>query len=182
MDGDSSSASRGTLRWVVETVLMVVVAFFLAQAVRAYAVAPYVVPSESMVPTMQISDRFLADRFTYRFLRQPKAGDIVIFDEPGGKRTFVKRVIATEGQQIDVREGAVYINGKPLVEPYTHGLPTELGSVELPLVVPKGYVWLMGDNRTNSTDSRWFGAVPLSTVRGHAVALYWPAARAGALH
>ena len=106
MEPTETSTSRGTFRWIVETVVMVVVAFFLAQGVRAYAVAPFIVPSESMVPTMQISDRFLADRFTYRFLRQPKQGDIVIFDEPGGSRTFVKRVIATQGQKVDVRDGA----------------------------------------------------------------------------
>ena len=161
---------------------MVAAAFFIAQAVRAYAVAPFIVPSESMVPTMKISDRFLADRFTYRFVRRPKSGDIVVFDEPGGKRTFVKRVIATSGQRVDVHDGAVYVEGKRLDEPYTHGLPTDPGSVALPIVVPAGDVWLMGDNRTNSTDSRWFGPVPVATVRGHAVALYWPLTRAGALH
>jgi signal peptidase I len=182
MDYDDPTPSRGTTRWVLETLVMVAVAFFLAQAIRAYAVAPFIVPSESMVPTMKISDRFLADRFTYRFVRQPTRGDIVIFDEPEGKRTFVKRVIATEGQQVDIRDGAVYVDGRRIAEPYVHGANTETGSIEMPFTVPKGYVWLMGDNRTNSTDSRWFGPVPLSTVRGHAFALYWPLSRAGALH
>lgn len=182
MEPGENTTGRGTLRWVIETLAMVAVAFFLAQAVRAYAVAPFIVPSESMVPTMKISDRFLADRFTYRFLHQPKQGDIVIFDEPGGSRTFVKRVIAVAGQQVDVHDGAVWVDGTRLTEPYTHGVQTEPGSVELPITVPPGYVWVMGDNRTNSTDSRWFGPIPLSTVRGHAVVLYWPLARAGALH
>ncbi len=176
-----SGQARSTVRWILETLVMVAAAFFLAQVVRAYAVAPYIVPSESMIPTMQISDRFLADRFTYRFLHSPKQGDIVIFDEPGGSRTFVKRVVAVGGQTVDVRDGAVYVNGKRLSEPYTHGATTEPGDIELPYTVPQGSVWLMGDNRPNSTDSRWFGAVPLSTVRGHAVALYWPLARAGSL-
>lgn len=182
MTDNGSSDARGTIRWVAETAIMIVAAFFLAQVVRAYAVAPFVVPSESMVPTMKVSDRFLADRFTYRFIRQPQRGDIVIFDEPGGKRTLVKRVIATEGQRVDVRDGGVYVDGRRLSEPYTHGLTTERGSVSLPLVIPRGYVWVMGDNRTNSTDSRWFGPIALSTVRGHAFALYWPLAHAGALH
>ena len=182
MEPDNTSVSRGTARWVAETLVMVAIAFFVAQAVRAYAVAPFIVPSESMVPTMKISDRFLADRFTYRFVREPKPGDIVVFDEPGGKRTFVKRVIATAGQQVDVRDGSVYVDGRRLDEPYTHGVPTDPGSIDLPTTVPEGQVWLMGDNRTNSTDSRWFGTVPLSTVRGHAVALYWPLSRVGALH
>jgi signal peptidase I len=182
MEQSGTPKSRSTVRWVLETLLMVAAAFFLAQAIRAYAVAPFIVPSESMVPTMQISDRFLADRFTYRLLREPKQGDIVIFDEPGGTRTFVKRVIATAGQEVDVRDGAVYVDGKRLAEPYTHGAPSDPGSIELPIKVPAGHVWLMGDNRTNSTDSRWFGPVPLSTVRGHAIALYWPLSRVGALH
>jgi signal peptidase I len=182
VEPSDTSASRGTVRWIIETLAMVAVAFFLAQAVRAYAVAPFIVPSESMVPTMRVSDRFLADRFTYRFLHQPKPGDIVIFDEPGGKRTFVKRVIATGGQTVDVHDGHVYVDGKRLNEPYTHGANSQPGDIGLPIKIPAGSVWLMGDNRTNSTDSRWFGPVPLSTVRGHAVVLYWPLSRAGALH
>ncbi len=182
MTDENSSEKRGGLRWVLETLAMIVAAFFLAQVVRAYAVAPFVVPSESMVPTMRVSDRFLADRFTYRFIRQPQRGDIVIFDEPGGNRTLVKRVIATEGQRVDVRDGAVYVDGKRLIEPYTHGLPSDAGTVAVPVIVPKGCVWVMGDNRTNSTDSRWFGPIPVSTIRGHAFALYWPLAHAGALH
>lgn len=181
MEQDGTPKSRGTARWVVETLLMVAAAFFLAQAIRAYAVAPFIVPSESMVPTMQISDRFLADRFTYH-LRDPRQGDIVIFDEPGGKRTFVKRVIATAGQEVDVHDGAVYVDGKRLAEPYTHGAPSDPGSIDLPIKVPAGHVWLMGDNRTNSTDSRWFGPVRLAAVRGHAIALYWPLSRVGTLH
>ena len=137
MDQNDGGTNRGTVRWIVETVLMVAVAFFLAQGVRAYAVAPFIVPSESMVPTMQISDRFLADRFTYRFVRQPKPGDIVIFDEPGGKRTFVKRVIATAGQEVDVRDGGVYVDGKRLSEPYTHGQPSDPEASNCPWSCPK---------------------------------------------
>lgn len=95
-------------------------------------------------------------------------------------RTLIKRVIATEGQTVDLRDGKVYVDGVALDEPYTDGLPSyplnTVGTVDIsyPYTIPKGDVWVMGDNRTNSSDSRYFGPIDKDTVFGKAFAIYWP--------
>ena len=96
---------------------------------------------------------------------------------------LIKRVIATGGQTVDLRDGVVYVDGVPLDEPYTQGKPSnDLNSgITYPYTVPEGHVWVMGDNRTNSADSRAFGAIPLESVTGHAVLRYWPLDRIGTL-
>jgi len=169
-------------RWLVETALLILVAFALAQGVRYFVGEPYVIPTGSMVPTIDIGDRVIAEKLTFRFARQPRAGDVVVFSDPADRHPqLIKRVIATEGQTVDIRDNAVYVDGKRLQEPYTHGKPTTPGTVTTPLVVPAGRVWLMGDNRTNSADSRYFGSQPLSAVRGRAFWTYWPPRAFGAL-
>ena len=96
---------------------------------------------------------------------------------------LIKRVIATGGQTVDLRDGAVYVDGVRLDEPYTQGKPSnDLNSgIQYPYVVPEGYVWVMGDNRTNSADSRAFGAVNMEDITGRAVFRYWPLDRIGTL-
>lgn len=169
------------LRWMGELVAMVALAFLLATVIRTFVVQPYVVPSGSMIPAIEIGDRVLANKFIYRF-RDPEIGDIVVLDDPTGTvPTLIKRVIATEGQIVDLDEGTVTVDGKPLDEPYTFGKPSEPQTVPMPYTVPSDAVWLMGDNRTNSQDSRYFGAVPLSEVRGQAFWRFWPLDRIGAM-
>jgi signal peptidase I len=168
-------------RWLGELVLMVALAFLLASGIRAYVIQPYVIPSSSMEPTIEISDRVLANKFIYRF-DEPQRGDIVVLDDPTGTvQTLIKRVIATGGQTVDLQDGKVVVDGQVLAEPYTHGQPSEPMVVEMPYLVPEDSVWLMGDNRTNSADSRVFGAVPLSEVRGKAMFTFWPLDRLGGL-
>jgi len=169
-------------RWLVETALLILVAFALAQGIRTFIGEPYVIPTGSMVPTIGIGDRVIAEKLTFRFVRKPARGDIVVFSDPRGSRPqLIKRVIATEGQTVDIRGDAVYVDGKMLVEPYTHGKPTTLGSVATPVRVPTGHLWLMGDNRTNSADSRFIGTQPVSAIRGRALLTYWPPRAFGAL-
>ncbi|GAV31281.1 signal peptidase I [Coriobacteriaceae bacterium EMTCatB1] len=164
-------------RWLLELVVMVAIAFALATVVRAYVVQPYVIPSGSMIPTIEIQERVLANKFIYRF-EKPKPGDIVVLDDPTGSvPTLIKRVVAVEGQTIDIEDGSVIVDGKRLDEPYTHGKRTEPGPVPLPLTIPKGYVWVMGDNRPNSSDSRVFGPVPMRSIHGKAVLRIWPLSR-----
>lgn len=169
-------------RWLIETVLLVALAFALAQGIKTFLVQPFVIPTGSMIPTIQIGDRVLADKLVYRFIRKPQYGDIVVFDDPTGAHPqLIKRVIATEGQTVDVRDGAVWVDGKRLDEPYTYGKRTDPGSVGLPFRVSEGSVWLMGDNRPDSGDSRFFGERPVSTVRGRAFWTYWPPSHFGDL-
>jgi len=169
-------------RWLIETVILVALAFALAQGIRAFVIQPFVIPTGSMIPTIEIGDRVLAEKVSYRFFDEPAAGDIVVFDDPTGEHPqLIKRVIATEGQTVDVRDGSVFVDGEELVEPYTHGKPTDPGEVALPVTVPAGYVWLMGDNRPNSGDSRFFGPRPVETVKGRAFWTYWPLSRFGTL-
>lgn len=168
-------------RWLAELVLMVGLAFLLASGIRTFVIQPYVIPTGSMIPTIELQDRVVANKFIYRF-KDPKRGDIVVLDDPTGTvPTLIKRVIATGGQTVDLKDGLVYVDGVALDEPYTHGQPSEPMVVQMPYAVPDGYVWLMGDNRTNSADSRVFGAVPLSKIRGEAIFRFWPLDRIGTL-
>jgi signal peptidase I len=124
----------------------------------------------------------VAEKLTFRFTRQPLVGDIVVFADPQGQHPqLIKRVIATAGQTVDIKDNAVWVDGKKLVEPYTHGRPTVPGTVTTPFTVPPDQVWLMGDNRPNSRDSRFFGSQPVSIVRGRAIWKYWPPQAFGAL-
>ncbi|HEY5549282.1 MAG TPA: signal peptidase I [Coriobacteriia bacterium] len=168
-------------RQIAEFLVTLAIAFAVAQAVRTWVIQPFVVPTGSMLPTIQLSDQVLANKFILRF-RPPVRGDIVVLDDPTGQvGTLIKRVIATGGQTVDIRDGKVWIDGTALVEPYTHGQPNELGPLPMPYKIPADSVWVMGDNRTQSQDSRWFGAVSLSAVHGKAFFIYWPWARIGDL-
>ncbi|MDP2182875.1 MAG: signal peptidase I [Actinomycetota bacterium] len=181
VSGDSHHRHQSVWRWLLETVLLVALAFLLAQGIKTFIVQPFVIPTGSMIPTIEEKDRILAEKVTFR-LTDPKVGDIVVFDDPTGAHPqLIKRVVATAGQTIDIRDGAVYVNGKRLNEPYTHGRRTDPGTVPMPVTVPDGQVWLMGDNRPNSGDSRFLGPQPLSGVHGHAFFTYWPPNRVGAL-
>ncbi len=168
-------------RWLAELAVMVALAFLLASGIRAFVVQPYVVPTGSMIPTIEIQDRIIANKFIYRF-GEPEVKDIVVLDDPTGNvDTLVKRVIAVGGQTVDLEDGMVVVDGVVLDEPYTYGQRSEPMVQPMPYVVPEGSVWLMGDNRTNSADSRVFGAVPLSDIRGKAFLCYWPIDRIGEL-
>ncbi len=176
----ASEPSAG--RMILETVVLVAVAFVLAQGIKTFVIQPFVIPTGSMIPTIEIGDRVLAEKLTYRFTREPVVGDIVVFDDPTGQHPqLIKRVVATEGMTVDVRDGAVWVDGERLDEPYTHGRPSDPGTVPLPVEIAEGEVWLMGDNRPNSGDSRFFGPRPVETVRGRAFWTYWPPSRFGDL-
>lgn len=164
-------------RWATETLLMIVLAFVVAMGIRTFVIETYEIPSGSMIPTIQIGERVLVNKFIYRFT-SPKAGDIVVFADPTHSTpNLIKRVIAVGGQTVDVDNGHVIVDGKVLNEPYTQGADNQPGDVQLPVKIPKGYIWVMGDNRTNSYDSRWFGAQPVSAVRGKAIMRIWPFTR-----
>ncbi len=148
---------------------------------RTFVFVPYEIPSGSMERTIMTNDRVFSEKVSYYF-RTPAKGDIVTFADPEVPgRTLIKRVIATEGQVVDIRDGSLFIDGVAQDEPYVLGKPTNKLSymrpglaLTFPFTVPKGNIWVMGDNRTASQDSRYFGAVPVSSVSGKAIVIYWP--------
>jgi len=183
-DETAPAPRPGALRQILEFLATLAIAFLVAQAVRTWVIQPFVVPTGSMLPTIQLSDQVLANKFIYRFSK-PQYTDIVVLDDPAGQvGTLIKRVIAVGGQTVDLKDGKVVVDGTPLVESYTHGQPSDLlpgSNVTFPVKIPSDSVWVMGDNRTQSQDSRWFGPVPLSSVHGRAFYIYWPWARIGEL-
>lgn len=156
-----------------ELPLLLVAAVVVAFLLKTFIVQPFWVPTGSMIPTIMPNDRVLALKFVYRFTH-PKQGDIVVFLPPNGEnKDYIKRVVAVSGQRIKIIDGVVYINGKPLKEDYLH--PDYFDSGSMPeVVVPRGHVFVMGDNRPNSLDSRVFGPIPEESIIGKAVMIYWP--------
>ena len=133
-----------------------------------------------MEETIMTGDYIFAEKLSYQF-GEPEQGDIAVFADPQiPSRTLVKRVIATEGQTINLVDGKVYVDGTELPEFYTLGQPTyplfTAGNVSIsyPYTIPEGCVWMMGDNRTNSLDSRYFGPIDEDTLFGKAILIYWP--------
>ena len=166
----------------LEFLIILLVAFALVFGlVKPFVLEAFRVPSESMVPTLEVGDRFLANKFIYR-IREPERGDIIVFRSvEGGDEDLVKRVVAVAEDEVAVESGVLRVNGVTQNEPFTNkGFPDD-GSFFGPMRVPEGEVFVMGDNRANSRDSRFFGPVPLENIEGEAVASFWPPSRIGVL-
>jgi signal peptidase I len=190
--GKSKARRSSTSRTILEYVILAAVAIAVALLIQAFLVKPYRIPSASMENTLLIGDRVLVDRISWRFA-DPKRGDIVVFHPPFDGPVLIKRIIGLPGDEVSLRNGSVYINGKLLDEPYvrrvdgqpeptqpfSNGLPWSLQS---PYKVPEGSYFVMGDNRTDSGDSREFGPVKRSQFVGRAFARYWPPGRIGGVH
>lgn len=173
----------GFLRSAIELVVMFVIILAITFGITNYVVTPYQIPSESMTTTILEGDRVLSEKVSY-YGGSPEPGQIVTFNDVDDEGSvLIKRCIATAGQTVDLRDGEVYVDGQRLEEPYTQGRPSyDLESdVTYPHTVAEGCIWVMGDNRTNSLDSRWFGDVPLENVTGHAFFRYWPIDRIGGM-
>ena len=183
-------------RVFTEYVVILVVALGVAFLLQAFVVKPYKIPSPSMVPTLDPGDRVLVARFLYHFTT-PAHGDIAVFKYPLDTRVvFIKRVIGLPGDVLSLRDGHVYVNGRQLSEPYVakiNGQPAptqpappiagstiaEPWSLNRPYKVPPGTYFMMGDNRTDSDDSRVWGPVPARDLIGKAFFRYWPLSRIG---
>jgi signal peptidase I len=165
----------------LEIALIVALAIALAVSVQAYAVKPYRIPSESMEPTLQVGDQVIVNRVSHHLGAQPEVGDIVVFHPPTAtSETFIKRVVGVSGDRIAVSGGRVVRNGELQEEPYARPCGNGSGcDVPRAVRIPDGHVYVMGDNRGASQDSRVWGTVPVSRVIGEAVAIYWPPDRAG---
>ena len=182
------------IRVTVDWIVTIVGAVAIVLLVKAFVINPYRIPSSSMEPTLhcaqpasgceaRFSDRVLANRFIYH-VRDPERGEIVVFQTPeaaqikcGAGGTFVKRPVGMPGETVEVRlergEGYVYVNGRKLDEPYID--PARRSTEEFgPVKVPQGSYFMMGDNRSQSCDSREWGSVPRDNLIGKVFATYWP--------
>jgi signal peptidase I len=177
---------RVALDWVITIAVAVALVFLI----KWFVVNPYRIPSSSMEPTLhcarsgpgceaRFSDRVLADRLIYRF-RDPHRGEIVVFTTPplaklrcGAGGTFVKRVIGLPGETWEERNGTVYINGKPLKEPYIKSDRRDFQTHSAVHIGQHQY-FMMGDNRQSSCDSRVWGTVPRKNIIGEVFMTYWP--------
>ena len=175
-------------RFLLSLGVMVAIVVLITFALRTFVFVPYEIPSGSMEETIMTGDMVFSEKVSYYF-RAPGRGDIVTFDDPEVEgRTLIKRVIAVGGQSVDLRDGSVYVDGVKLDEPYTLGKKSYPLShtaadadVTFPYTVPEGELWVMGDNRTASQDSRYFGSIPANTVTGRAALIYWPVSDFGML-
>ena len=160
---------------VAELVFTALVAFVLVFGfVRPFVVEAYRIPTESMVPTLEVGDRVLANKFIYR-LTDPERRDIVVFDsvDEDDDQTLIKRVVGVAGDEIQVQGGVLYVNGEAQDEPYLNDADLSRGFYG-PTVVPEGHIFVMGDNRGNSADSRVFGPLLLENLKGEAFMRFWP--------
>lgn len=168
-------------------------AIILALIIRTFIVQAFRIPSGSMEDTLLVGDFLLANKFIYGAkvpflnvrlpaIQKPKQGDIVIFKYPRDpSKDFIKRVVATQGQTVEIREKEVFVDGRKVLEPpkskhiYPDILPSSISMRDNfgPVVVPSGCLFVMGDNRDNSQDSRYWGMLPFDNVKGKAMILYW---------
>lgn len=178
-----SEPRRSAVREVVEWVVIIAAAVGFAILLRTYVVEPYEIPSESMINTIQVGDRILGEKISY-LTRDPEAGEVVTFRDPeDASTTLIKRIIATPGQTIDLQDGVVYVDGVALDEPYTLGKETDpierhastlSDSISYPYTLGDDEYWVMGDNRTNSLDSRYFGPITRDMITSRAWVTFWP--------
>jgi signal peptidase I len=193
---DKGQLSGGFFRGIVsrENIEAIIIAVVLALIIRTFIVQAFKIPSGSMEPTLLIGDHILVNKFIYGItvpftekkifqFRQPQRGDVIVFifpEDPG--KDFIKRVIAVEGEQVQIKDKNIFINGKPFNDPYgvyrdpavIQGWGAERYRDNFgPVTVPPHAVFVMGDNRDKSYDSRFWGYVDLSKVRGKAFLIYW---------
>ena len=160
---------RGNALLVVGAALLVTLVL-----VRIFVAEPFRIPSESMVPTLKPGDQALVNKLA----GEPHRGDLIAFHAPRTGEILLKRVVATGGQRVGIEDGVLVVDGRRQHERYTD--PDAIDSVYFgPVTVPRGAVFVLGDNRANSEDSRQFGSVPSDRVIGRAAAIVWPPGRWG---
>ena len=185
----AAAKTKSAFREYAEAILM---ALILALFIRTFIVQAFKIPSGSMIPTLEVGDHILVNKLSYglrmpfleRYLlqySQPQRNDVVVFIYPEDRsKDFIKRVIAVAGDTVEVRSKKVFINGKQIEDPHGHFMgydpqagATGSGDDFAPKTVPQNHIFVMGDNRDRSYDSRFWGFVDLSDVRGKAFLIYW---------
>ncbi|MEW5766997.1 MAG: signal peptidase I [bacterium] len=185
---------------IYEYVEVVVTALILALIIRTFVIQAFKIPSESMVPTLKIRDHLFVCKFIYGLpipltdkhilkWHDPQRGDVIVFRYPKDPSIdFIKRIIGLPGDKIIIKNKQVYINGKPLIEPYkVHSNPMPFSSMfnstqdnwDTPRIIPPDSYFVMGDNRDNSRDSRFWGVLKRDYIKGKALFIYWPPFRIG---
>jgi signal peptidase I len=165
----------------------ILIAFLVAFVIRLYVVQAFKIPSGSMRPTLIEGDKLFVNKFIYRF-HHPERGDIVVFKYPQDmKKDFIKRLVAFEGETVEIRDGKIYVDGKPLTDPDSFGKfyyynHDPFGGPGEKIKIPKDSYYVLGDNSANSTDSRFWGFVPKKNVLGKAIFRWWPLNRVGSLN
>jgi signal peptidase I len=176
------SSTRNIVEWVAVIVGAVVVALLI----KTFVVQAFRIPSESMVPTLEMGDRVLVNKLSYD-AHDLNRGDVVVFVRPDNlpaapdePKDLIKRVIGLPGDEVVTRNGELYVNDRLLVEPYLPpGTPTF--GIDQGITVPEGEVLVLGDNRENSSDGRVFGTIDEDSVVGRAFTIMWPPGRIAAL-
>jgi len=174
-----ASAFRGAVEWIV----ILVGALIVALVVKTFLLQAFYIPSASMEPTLKVGDRVLVNKLSYDF-HDVRRGDIVVFGSPPGEdnpeiKDLIKRVIGLPDETVEGHDGRVFINGNPVKEPY---LPAGTTTSSFPPEkIPPGHLWVMGDNRSNSKDSRFFKTISEKLVVGRAFVRVWPLSSVGLL-
>jgi signal peptidase I len=180
----SAVKKKSKVREYAETL---VIALVIALFVRTFVVQAFKIPSSSMEPTLLIGDHILVNKFIYGIripvvgekvltFSKPQRGDVIVFIFPNDRsKDYIKRVIGLPGEKVEIKERKIYINDRPIEDPWGHfsswgpGVRDTYG----PITVPAHSLFVMGDNRDNSEDSRYWGFVPLNDVLGKAFVMYW---------
>jgi len=183
----------GFTRFRKDWIEPVLIAFILAMIIRSFIMAPFKIPSGSMEDTLLVGDQLMAVKFIYGFrvpfankfivrFRDPKPGEVIVFKYPQDpSKDFIKRCIAVGGQTVEIRDKEVFVDGVKFELPKdakfidSQVLPRQYGPRDnlQPQTVPKGHMFVMGDNRDNSNDSRFWGYVPYENVIGKAIIIWW---------
>lgn len=176
---------KSIVREYVEAILIAVV---LALFIRTFVVQAFKIPSGSMIPTLLIGDHLLVNKFLYGIkipfsgktlipIKDPVRGDIIVFKYPRDKSIdYIKRVIGTPGDIVEIKKQVITINGEKIDDPYAYFAPTNMRPPKAdygPVTVPENSYFVMGDNRNNSSDSRFWGFVDEKDILGKAFILYW---------
>ncbi|GAB4226664.1 MAG: signal peptidase I [Elainellaceae cyanobacterium] len=170
-----------------ETAKVLGTSIVLALGIRTFIAQAFYIPSQSMEPTLQVNDRLIVEKVSYYF-RDPERNEVIVFQAPesaitncrlppGTREDFIKRVVGLPGEQIEIRDGQLLINGASVPEPYIAGPPDYNWGPE---TVPEGAYLVLGDNRNNSCDGHVWGFLPRSNVVGRSVFRFWPPGRIGA--
>lgn len=207
-EASQAPARRGTLSAILELPILVLVAFGLALLLKTFLIQAFFIPSQSMLPTLEVGDRVLVNKLAYAF-REPERGEVVVFREEGvpgledrstaervrdflasglgtpTDRDFIKRIIGLPGDTLELRDGTVFVNGQPLPEETIadggYLLARDLSDFG-PVDVPADQYFMLGDNRQNSADSRFsLGAIDREDLVGRAFVRIWPVSRVDTL-